>query len=273
MKYFLQTILRWQCALFMGVVFFESVGCQNSPKDTDEIPSPDPAPIVEKTIQHEDDVVVVLYDAPDSSVRTPTLNTGERLGQGGVTQNLRTKGGATELGSAGQVAATDPSNSNSLKEKVSGVADSKNQPRRTSMPDRDQKGKKKPPVGGVRKASPVDHTASELFGKWKVDQEKSSADFIRADFILFLNDGRMRVWRGGIAEDGRWSWNKVSGIKTGGLEDVPFSLGNFDVIEKNVIITSDEDKSVVLIPDRFFIVPPPVDPSPKNLGGSEANAP
>lgn len=95
-----------------------------------------------------------------------------------------------------------------------------------------------------------------LFGKWKVDQEKSNADFLRADAVLFLADGRMRIWREKGVEDGRWSWNKSDGLKTGGLDGVPFSLGAFEIVDGTVVITSNNDKIVVLIPDRIFIAPP-----------------
>lgn len=273
MKYFSQTILWGRYTVFVGVIFVGCVGCNTSPKDIDEIPSPEPAPIVETTIQHEDDVVVVLYDASDPSARMPTSNSRVRLSESGVAQTSPTEDGVAEQGGVRQGAATDPSKSNPPKGNLDGVSDSQNQPRRTSMPSRDQKNKKAPPVGGVRKALPIDHTASELFGKWRVDQEKSSVGFLRAEFVLFLSDGRMRIWRDGIVEDGRWSWNKVSGIKTGGLDGVPFSLGTFGVVEKNVVITSDDDKSIVLIPDRIFIVPPPVVLPPKDLGGIEPKAP
>ncbi|MDA1261709.1 MAG: hypothetical protein O3B75_02300, partial [Planctomycetota bacterium] len=130
MKYFSQTILWGRYTVFMGIVFVGCVMRYKPPEVTNK--SQESAPVDQTTIQHEEDVVVVLYDASDPSARMPTSNSRVRLSE-------------------------------------SGVSDSQNQPRRTSMPSRDQKSKKSPPVGGVRKASPVDHTASELFGKWRVD--------------------------------------------------------------------------------------------------------
>jgi len=115
--------------------------------------------------------------------------------------------------------------------------------------------------GGVRKALPVAQAASPLFGKWTVDTERSSKGFVNADSILFLADGRLRVWKGGAPEDGRWTWGPSDGIKTGGIDGVPLTLGPFEQQAGEVIITqsgSGEIQTLVLQPDRLFVAPPPV---------------
>ncbi len=254
MKDFTQTILAWQHGALTTLVFVLLVGCASTAKDTDEPAEKQPAPIVNTTIQHQDDLVVALYQEPNSS------------GVASAT-NPRTKAKAvSEVKQESLVDAppTDSTGKDLTKETAPETSAAEDQPRRTSMPSRDQKKKAPTRVGGVRKAVAVDVAASELFGKWKVDQEKSSADFLRADAVLFLADGRMRIWREKSVEDGRWGWNNGDGIKTGGLDGVPFSLGTFEIVDGTVVITSDNDKIVVLIPDRIFIAPPPALNPPNN---------
>ena len=91
--------------------------------------------------------------------------------------------------------------------------------------------------------------------------------------MLFLADGRMRIWREKGVEDGRWSWNKSDGLKTGGLDGVPFSLGDFELVDGTIVITSNDDKSVVLIPDRIFIAPPRVLTPPNSSDKVQSKAP
>ena len=248
MKHFLQIIFAWRHIALTTFVFVLLFGCATTVKNTDEPAEKEPAPIVETTIQQEDDSVVALYQEPDSSSIASATNS-------------RTKTKAVSEANHESLLNAPPTDSTSkdvANEKVPETSAAEDQPRRTSMPIRDQKKKKPTKVGGVRKAVAVDAAASELFGKWKIDQEKSSADFLRADAVLFLADGRMRIWREKSVEDGRWSWNKSDGLKTGGLDGVPFSLGAFELVDGTIVITSNDDKSVVLIPDRIFIAPPRV---------------
>ncbi len=249
MKTFPQMISLWRQTALTIVALVISVGCKTPAKNTDDLAEVEPAPIVNTTIQKDDDAVVALYNEPDSADLAPTTNSRTKASSGGVPKPESVQKNAP-IESTGKEPATT--------EKPADLLTSDDQPRRTSMPTRDQKKKKPTKVGGVRKAVTVDLAASELFGKWKIDQEKSSADFLRADAVLFLADGRMRIWREKGVEDGRWSWNKSDGLKTGGLDGVPFSLGSFEVVNKTVVITSNDDKSVVLIPDRIFIAPPHV---------------
>ncbi len=131
--------------------------------------------------------------------------------------------------------------------------------RRTSMPSREATGKK-PRAGGVRKAVPVHHSAAALFGKWRIDTAQSTVGFVDADSILFLGDGRMRVWKSGKIEDGRWTWTEQGGVKTGGIDGVPISLGSFEVVAGSMIVSLDKDQRFVLVPDRIFVAPAPVLP-------------
>lgn len=246
MKHFSQMIFAWRHVASTTFIFVVLFGCATTVKNTDEPAEKEPAPIVETTIQQEDDSVVALYQEPDSSSTASATNS-------------RTKTKVVSEANQESILNVPPTDSTSkdvANEKVPATSAAEDQPRRTSMPNRDQKKKKPTKVGGVRKAVAVDAAASELFGKWKVDQEKSNADFLRADAVLFLADGRMRIWREKGVEDGRWSWNKSDGLKTGGLDGVPFSLGAFEIVDGTVVITSNNDKIVVLIPDRIFIAPP-----------------
>ena len=239
MNQFLQTTSLWRHEAFPAVVIALLVGCATTKNNTDEPTEIEPAPIHATTTQHEDDAVVALYNEQDS-VDLASIKIS------------KTKSVSDSVQKGQEIEATGMKPTN---EKPNDSLVSDDQPRRTSMPNRDQKKKGSTRVGGIRKAVAVDVAASELFGKWKIDQEKSSADFLRADAILFLTDGRMRIWRDNSVEDGRWSWNNSDGLKTGGLDGVPFSLGTFEVVDRTIVITSIDDKIVVLIPDRIFIAP------------------
>ena len=124
---------------------------------------------------------------------------------------------------------------------------------KTSMPGRQRGDGAR--LGGVRKAVPVDRAASVVFGMWKVDKSASSSELLEADRVLFLDDGRMRVWRGSRPEDGRWTWTMDGGVKTGGLNGVAFSLGDFEMEGDLLVLSTDPVTRVVLTPDRVFISP------------------
>lgn len=138
----------------------------------------------------------------------------------------------------------------------------KDKPYRTSMPAREKAGVKAARLGGVRKATPVDQQASALFGLWMVDPAGTSADLMDAQRVLFLADGRMRVWKKAGSEDGRWTWTSDAGVKTGGIEGVAFSLGEFEEQNGNITISLDPENKVVLIPDRMFHAPAPREKKP-----------
>lgn len=138
----------------------------------------------------------------------------------------------------------------------------KDKPYRTSMPAREKAGAKASRLGGVRKATPVDQQASALFGLWMVDPSGTSVDLVDAQRVLFLADGRMRVWKKTGSEDGRWTWTSDAGVKTGGIEGVAFSLGEFEEQGGNITISLDPENKVVLIPDRMFHAPAPRDKKP-----------
>ena len=254
MKHFAQMILALRQVALTTFIFVLLVGCASTAVNSDEPPEKEPAPIVESTIQQEEDSIVALYQAPDPSGTASATNSRTKTGGGSVAKQE----------SLPNAPETVPTSTDLTNEKVSETSAAEDQPRRTSMPTRDQKKKTPARVGGVRKSVAIDAAASELFGKWRVDQEKSNAGFLRADAILFLADGRMRIWREKGVEDGRWSWNKSDGLKTGGLDGVPFSLGAFEIVNGTVVITSTDDKVVVLIPDRIFIAPPRVLNPPNN---------
>ena len=245
MKTSTQPISHWRHIALTIVAVILSVGCKTSTKNTDDLAEVEPAPIVNTTIQKDDDVVVALYNEPDSADLAPTTNSRTKASSGSVPNPE-----SVQIDAPIELNGKEPTT-----EKLVDLVTADDQPRRTSMPTRDQKKGKPARGGGVRKAVTIDLAASELFGKWKIDQEKSSADFLRADAVLFLADGRMRVWREKGIEDGRWTWNKNDGLKTGGLDGVPFSLGAFELVDGTIVLTSNDDKSVVLIPDRIFIAP------------------
>ena len=263
MKTSTQPISHWRQTALTIVVLIISVGCATPAKNTDDLAEAEPAPIVNTTIQKDDDAVVALYNEADSADLAPTTNSRTKASSGSV-PNPESVQKDAPIESTGKEPAND---------KPADLFTSDDQPRRTSMPTRDQKKGKPTRGGGVRKAVTVDLAASELFGKWKIDQEKSSADFLRADAVLFLADGRMRIWREKGVEDGRWSWNKNDGLKTGGLDGVPFSLGAFELVDGTIVITSNDDKSVVLIPDRIFIAPPRVLTPPNTSNKVQSKAP
>jgi hypothetical protein len=263
MKTSIRLISHWRHVALTIVAVILTVGCKTPAKNTDDLAEVEPAPIVNTTIQKDDDAVVALYNEPDSADLAPTTNS-------------RTKASSAIVPSPESVQIDAPielSGKEPTTEKPADLVTADDQPRRTSMPTRDQKKGKPTRGGGVRKAVAVDLAASELFGKWKIDQEKSSKDFLRADAVLFLADGRMRIWREKSIEDGRWTWNENDGLKTGGLEGVPFSLGAFELMDGTIVITSNDDKIVVLIPDRIFIAPPSIVTPPKSSDKVQQKSP
>lgn len=196
----------------------------------------------EGPILPEEDRIVAMFE-PDAGGADPQgLN--RRSAGAQVDPRPSAEGSAARPDGGGEAA---PAIDNSGKEAV----------HRTSMPEREKSSGKSARTGGVRKAVPVDQQASALFGLWRVDRAASSGDLIDADRVLFLADGRMRVWRNSTSEDGRWTWTVDAGVKTGGLEGVAFSLGEFALVDGKVVIAPDEEKRLVLAPDRIFVAPAP----------------
>lgn len=211
-----------------------SGGCAPKAADPALEQTPEPAaPIEQIHTVHDDDAVIPFYTESEGPTERRFLTE-------------PTKPAVSEP------ALTDAKDASAAQAANAGDA-----PRKTSMPSRDPSGKKSARVGGVRKAVPVDRAAAALFGKWRVDTAQSSSGFVEADSILFLADGRMRTWKAGVIEDGRWTWTAESGIKTGGIDGVPISLGNFEVVAGTMTISIDEQTRVALTPDRIFVAPAP----------------
>ncbi len=232
-----------------------ATGCE-IPERAKDLPPQIAQPKVVSTTQPEDDAVVPQYQEPqlnskpsdrNARSRSSVVTTTPAATTGLVADDQKSSEGRPEL--TAQDGSAD-------KNDQSQVAKA-DEPRRTSMPNRDQKDKKEKNIGGVRKAVPVDLSAAALFGKWKIDHAKTTVDYFRADFVLFLADGRMRIWRGGGVEDGRWTWNKDEGVKTGGLDGVSFALGSFESKDGEFVITGADDRMVVLVPSRVFVPPQP----------------
>ncbi len=210
-------------------------GCATKVVDPALEPPQEPVAPIESTLTvHDDDAIVPFYTESDVPTERRFLTEPTNTAKSGPTPT-DAKDGSTD-----QVASGDDA------------------PRKTSMPARDPSGRKPARVGGVRKAVPVNRAAAALFGKWRVDLAQSTSGFVEADSILFLADGRMRTWKGGAIEDGRWTWTAESGVKTGGIDGVPISLGNFEVIAGTMSISINEEQRVVLTPDRIFVAPAPL---------------
>ncbi len=233
----------------MGALLVCAVNGGCAPKAVDpaiEQPPQPAAPIEQIHTVHDDDAVVPFYTESETPVQRRFLAE--------PTKPATTDPAASDSASdAKDGAASDVKDGSS--DQAANAADA---PRKTSMPSRDPSGKKSARVGGVRKAVPVDRAAAALFGKWRVDTAQSTQGFVEADSILFLADGRMRTWKGGVIEDGRWTWTVESGIKTGGIDGVPISLGNFEVVAGTMTISIDEQTRVALTPDRIFVAPAPI---------------
>ena len=198
------------------------IGCESTPTDSEALRGKEAeAPIVATLTQHEEDAVIPFFQEPEVAARTV-----------GVVERVERD--------------APPAPADAVV----------NQPKRTSMPNRTASNKPVVRGAGVRKAVPVDVAAAGLFGKWKVDQEHSSTQILRAASVLFLPDGRMRVWRDGGVEDGRWSWSAGDGVKTGGLDGVAFALGSFEELNGVMTLSIDRVPVVVLTPDRMFVAPP-----------------
>jgi hypothetical protein len=225
-------------------------GCDSQQNTASRTPVQEPLPVGTTQTAHEDDVIAPLYSNSDAATSAASN-----------TRTSTPQSGAIKIPPAPETvegpSADRSTEADETQEQPPALTDLA---RRTSMPQR--RGSTSAVVkGGVRKALPVAQAASPLFGKWTVDTERSSKGFVNADSILFLADGRLRVWKGGAPEDGRWTWDPSDGIKTGGIDGVPLTLGPFDQEAGEVIITqsgSGETQTLVLQPDRLFVAPPPV---------------
>lgn len=227
---------RFLTTMLLGCWVGVISGCAPTAVDPALEQPPEVAPVVETTLTvHDEDAIVPFYTESQMAQerRFLTAPTAPAVADSAAKQTNE-DGGAV-------------------------VADSQSAAaRKTSMPSRDPTGKKAARVGGVRKAVPVNRAAAALFGKWRVDIALSSVGFVEADSILFLADGRMRTWKSGKIEDGRWTWTAESGIKTGGIDGVPISLGTFEVVAGKMVVSLDDEQRIVLTPDRIFVAPPPV---------------
>ncbi len=232
------------------------VGCDSQETAPKRQPIQEPLPVGTTQTAHEDDVIAPLYSHDNATASTGS-NARTAASQGGDIKTPPTRVEADESSADSETARAERSTDGETKPSETTASDPK---RRTSMPQR--RGSTSAAVkGGVRKALPVPQAASPLFGKWTIDAERSSKRFVDAEAILFLADGRMRVWRGGAPEDGRWTWDSSDGVKTGGIDGVPFTLGAFEQLAGEITITRSnegETQSLVLQPDRLFVAPPPV---------------
>ena len=215
-------------------VVWNFVGCDSAPPQVPE--ADEPTPIVEDgVVVHEDDQIVPGFEAASDRPESASIN--QRADASPVDPRVV----AIEAEAAAKA------------EKLGVEPPAEDAKHRTSMPDR--VGTSSPRLGGVRKAVPIDPLASDLFGQWKVDRAATSPELMKADRVLFLADGRMRIWRGSAPEDGRWTWTASDGVKTGGLDGIAFSLGEFEREGGTMVISTDPATRVVLTPDRFFVAP------------------
>jgi hypothetical protein len=251
-----------QCNLFSAAVAavlgaaFTCIGCDSQQTTAARANATEPLPVGTTHTAQEDDVIAPLYSHDDVQ---PSAGSNARTSLAAVGTSKPSPAPKTE-DAAKPAAAADRAEQSPDAEETTEKAATAVPERRTSMPQR--RGSNATVVkGGVRKALPVSQAAAPLFGKWTIDPERSSKGFVNADALLFLADGRMRIWRGGAPEDGRWTWDSSEGIKTGGFDGVPFVLGDFDQAAGEIIITrrSDgESQTLILQPDRLFVAPPPV---------------
>lgn len=253
---------RSSIVVFVVVLF----SCATQSNTTDEKSRTVTAPVAVVATQSDDDIVAPLFTDNDSSVTSRSGNSRTQARSAMTSaEEKKTGGDSTPATGTAQEKDSKPETDQTVRSEKEKVADSADDPshRRTSMPSRGQKEKKGMAVGGVRKALPVNRAAAALFGKWKVDQSVSTPNFVRADSILFIADGRMRIWRNGATEDGRWTWTESEGVKTGGIDNFPLTLGFFEQENGVVAISIDSDRTITLIPDRIFVAPPPVLTAPK----------
>lgn len=252
----MNTCQRRNCVGAAVCAVIVCTGCDSQQSTSSKSSVQEPLPIGTTQTAHEDDVVAPLYSHDDAMKSTSssarTLVSQAKTAKTPPEQDTQ-EASPTKQQEARPERVTEA-------DETETQAESTDPERRTSMPQR--RGSAKGVVkGGVRKALPVAQAASPLFGKWTVDAERSSKGFVDGDSILFLADGRMRIWKDGTPEDGRWTWDSSEGIKTGGVNGVPFTLGAFDQEAGDVIITRNVDgetQTLVLQPDRLFVAPPPV---------------
>jgi len=235
---------------------FTCIGCDTQQTNAARANATEPLPVGTTQTAHEDDVIAPLYRHDD--VQTST-GSNARTSLSSAAANKPSPAPTTE-DAAKTEASADRAEQSPDTEETTQTSPTTDPERRTSMPQR--RGSNSTVVkGGVRKALPVSQAAAPLFGKWTIDAERSSKGFVNADALLFLADGRMRIWRGGAPEDGRWTWDSSEGIKTGGFDGVPFLLGDFDQAAGEIIISRRSDgetQTLILQPDRLFVAPPPV---------------
>jgi len=218
------------------------VGCSSTPPVP--VASAPVAPIVEDrgVIVHEEDAVVDGYAAESE-------------------RNLQSSRADAEAADPRAVAEQAAAAAAKSREADSVATEAPAAPHKSSMPPRRSGGTARP--GSVRKAAPVDQQAAPLFGLWSIDQTQSTQEQCAADRVLFLADGRMRVWHDGAPEDGRWSWSADTGVRTGGIERVAVELGEFELEPdgKTMVLSPDPTRRVVLVPARMFVAPPSVRPT------------
>lgn len=223
------------CLLVMGA-------CSNQPAVTPDLAPTSPTEVAgDRVFVNDDDMVVPGFE-PDL---TRTGSSSQRSRADATTDDPHIAATATPPGagsSNGEGSAT-PSH-------------------KTSMPQRAGASAKSARLGGVRKAIPVDQAARDLFGLWTVDTDATHDEQFKADRVIFVADGRMRIWRGGACEDGRWNWTADEGVKTGGIDGVAFTLGEFVPEGETMVISTDPATRVVLRPDRFFVAPKSVRSQP-----------
>lgn len=249
------------CCHFGGRLFFVSVvfivaGCAAQENPSDE-PSQAVIPSTAiATTESDEDTIAPLFTANAASAASRSSNSRAQA------DSTTTKDPADKTTLETDATQEKDQVVRSEKDAVTDPTDGQSQ-QRTSMPNRGQKEKRSPAVGGVRKALPVNRAAAALFGKWKVDQLNSTPGFVRADSILFVADGRMRIWRNGAAEDGRWTWTESDGVRTGGLDSFPLVLGLFEQENGVMTVSMNGERQVALTPDRLFVAPPPFLSAPK----------
>jgi|GEM_PF-847805 len=252
--------------LFFVCVVFVVAGCAAQENSSDEPSQAVIPPTAIATTESDEDTIAPLFTADAASATSRSGNSRAQASSAATKDAADKTGGETtpETDAAHKKDAAPEKDQavRSEKDAVTDPTDNQSQ-QRTSMPNRGQKEKKSSTVGGVRKALPVNRAAAALFGKWKVDQSNSTPGFVRADSILFIADGRMRIWRNAAAEDGRWTWTKSDGVKTGGLDNFPLALGLFEQENGVMTISVDGERKVALTPDRLFVAPPPFLPAPK----------
>lgn len=105
---------------------------------------------------------------------------------------------------------------------------------------------------------PVDSAAAPLFGLWRVDAERSDPAIATYERIWFSPDGRCRGWSKGASTDATWTWQVKEGVIVVGLDSMGSEFPKFTWLGGTLELIDAEDRKVVLVPDRFFVKPSPV---------------